>query len=332
MNRKVIAQLYAGLLLVATFSLLLLDTFRLLFSPILFGGILSMALIPVDKKIKAKKSSFLIVMLLYIAIITFIYTFSIPLITSTRYYITNLPSYIIGVQNRVGITKVLNSIGLLEKIEETIVLTAKEIYKIENVFSIITKLSKLVYIVLLTPVFAYYFLKDRRKLKRDVLYLVPSKYREDLDDLISNVIFDITTYVYGFTFICIISGLFAWVCYLIIDIEQSLFLAFCMLCCGIIPFIGAVVGGIPALVLSVNMGWEVFCFVVILVLIEQIISNILTSKIIDNSVGVHPVFVIMMMFVGVSVFGLKGLIISAPVVIIIKNIGTHVFAFTIKRL
>jgi predicted PurR-regulated permease PerM len=59
------------------------------------------------------------------------------------------------------------------------------------------------------------------------------------------------------------------------------------------------------------------------ILVQQMESGIITPKIIGESIGLHPIYVIMALIIGGKAFGIVGLIIAVPFAAIIKLCIKH---------
>jgi len=60
------------------------------------------------------------------------------------------------------------------------------------------------------------------------------------------------------------------------------------------------------------------------VLVQQIESSIITPKIIGDSVGMHPVYVILALLVGSSFFGIIGMLLAVPVTLILRVLFSYI--------
>jgi predicted PurR-regulated permease PerM len=68
--------------------------------------------------------------------------------------------------------------------------------------------------------------------------------------------------------------------------------------------------------------------VLALLLVHQLDGAIISPKIVGDSVGLHPVFVILSIIIGSYFFGLVGMLIAVPVAGIIKLLLTRWIDFT----
>jgi predicted PurR-regulated permease PerM len=71
--------------------------------------------------------------------------------------------------------------------------------------------------------------------------------------------------------------------------------------------------------------------VLALLLVHQLDGAIISPKIVGDSVGLHPVFVILSIIIGSYFFGLVGMLIAVPVAGIIKLLLTRWIDFTKQR-
>lgn len=94
------------------------------------------------------------------------------------------------------------------------------------------------------------------------------------------------------------------------------------------PFISAVVAIIVAFFQPVNFlglpPWQ-FALVVLalMILIQQLENNLLVPRIVGEALDLHPLVVIIGVFMGGSLAGILGAVLAAPVVATLKLIGTY---------
>ncbi|QUH29134.1 AI-2E family transporter [Vallitalea guaymasensis] len=89
---------------------------------------------------------------------------------------------------------------------------------------------------------------------------------------------------------------------------------------NIIPYLGTWIGIIPAVIIAlVKDGWQEALFVgAYIVIIQQVYYVFVSPKIQGKSIGMHPVFILLAMFVFGKFFGLLGVILSIPMGGIVK--------------
>lgn len=90
---------------------------------------------------------------------------------------------------------------------------------------------------------------------------------------------------------------------------------------NIIPYFGPIIGSVPVIIVSffVDPPKALTALIIILV-IQQLDANILDPRIVGGNVGVSPFWIITSVTVGGNLFGIPGMILGVPVVVLIKTI------------
>jgi predicted PurR-regulated permease PerM len=82
---------------------------------------------------------------------------------------------------------------------------------------------------------------------------------------------------------------------------------------NLIPFLGPILGAIPALVVAIPLGgWTVLWVVLFYVVIQNIETYLLDPLLVGSSVGVHPLYQLLAVLGGTQVLGIIGALIVPP--------------------
>ncbi|MEO0854466.1 MAG: AI-2E family transporter, partial [Cyanobacteria bacterium J06648_11] len=82
---------------------------------------------------------------------------------------------------------------------------------------------------------------------------------------------------------------------------------------NLIPFVGPVLGAIPALIVAIAQGgWTVLWVLLLFVVIQNLESYVLDPLLVGSAVGVHPLFQLLAVLGGVQVLGILGAIVVPP--------------------
>lgn len=88
---------------------------------------------------------------------------------------------------------------------------------------------------------------------------------------------------------------------------------------NLIPFVGVIVSGVPALLLAATGGWgKVLLALLVLWLANQLEGNLLGPFIVGRSTRLHPVTAIAAILVGATLFGLWGALLGVPTAAFLK--------------
>ncbi len=108
----------------------------------------------------------------------------------------------------------------------------------------------------------------------------------------------------------------------IIGIRTAFSLGFVVGLLNIIPYFGPILGFIPAVLMALTGGIKpAILTLVVLVVVQQLESGFITPKVVGNSLGLHPLFIIISLLIGGKLFGLAGMILAVPVTGILKALG-----------
>lgn len=184
----------------------------------------------------------------------------------------------------------------------------------------------------LIPIIMYYMLKDREKIKRIMLFLMPGNIRTPVFFMFKNINRQLRDYIMGeFTIILLVSALMA-LALALFGFEYWLILGIIMGILNIIPYIGPVLGSVPILLIAAVSGWDRFWLALILIVVVQQIDNLLIQPhIIASSVKIHPVIVLVCVIAGNSIGNLIGMVLAIPAYIILRIMFKEFYKYFTER-
>lgn len=131
-----------------------------------------------------------------------------------------------------------------------------------------------------------------------------------------------TQYVYSRLTCCLVIGIASSLFLLIAGEKYALLLGIFIGFMDLIPYFGSIISwflGLLVMTISGGFGHAIWCSAVILVL-QQLDGNVLAPKVMGSRLEISPLTVIIAVSVGGSLFGFMGMIISVPVVAIIRAV------------
>lgn len=88
---------------------------------------------------------------------------------------------------------------------------------------------------------------------------------------------------------------------------------------AIVPYIGAWIGAVPALLVALTISPTTALWVALLFLaIQQLEGNFLTPKIQGDTLHVHPILVFLAVIVGGGLAGILGIIVAVPALAVLR--------------
>lgn len=190
---------------------------------------------------------------------------------------------------------------------------------------IIDTFSKIIYL-LITPILAFYILKDWENLEKRILRAMPIPVRTHISKLGEEINIILKKFIRGHLIVASIVGMLSAIGFSILGVEFALTLGIIAGIADLIPYFGPVIGMIPAVMVGLLQSSNLAIKIMILmILIQQIESNIISPKILGDSVGLHPLSIIFVVLAGGHLFGLLGMVLAVPTVAIIRTIVIYLF-------
>ena len=142
-----------------------------------------------------------------------------------------------------------------------------------------------------------------------------SKYVHD-----SNQIF--FKFISGQLIDAVVVGILVTIAMSIIGVKYSILLGFMIGLFNIIPYFGAIVAvGLSILITIITGGLsQAFWMALVVIILQQIDSNIINPKIIGDSLEISPILVIIAVTIGGAYFNILGMFLAVPVVAVFKII------------
>jgi len=130
----------------------------------------------------------------------------------------------------------------------------------------------------------------------------------------------LSTFLRGILLDALIVAILSSVGLTVIGLQFSVFVGLFAGICNVIPYFGPILGMIPAFIVgmltqSVGHG---FLAVIVLLVIQQIDGNLIYPKVVGGNTGLHPLLVLVSVFVAGNFWGLIGMVCAVPAVGIIK--------------
>ena len=171
-----------------------------------------------------------------------------------------------------------------------------------------------VFSLILSLFISGYMLADSRTLVRNLVRLFPRPWDERLSAQIAPIAHRMGSYIRGRILVSGILGVATTMSLSALGLSEfALGLGAIAGVTNLIPFLGPILGAIPALIVAISLGWWTFLWVVILYLILQNLETyVLDPLLVGSSVGVHPLYQLLAVLGGVQVLGIIGALVVPP--------------------
>ena len=131
----------------------------------------------------------------------------------------------------------------------------------------------------------------------------------------------------------IIVGILVTIAMSILGVKYAALLGFMIGLFNIIPYFGAIMAVVISVIITIITGGlsQAIIMAIVVIVLQQIDSNIINPKIIGNSLEISPLLVIFAVTVGGAYFGVLGMFLSVPVIAVLKIIINDYLDFKIKK-
>ena len=114
-------------------------------------------------------------------------------------------------------------------------------------------------------------------------------------------------------------GVVTTIVLLFMGIEFAFVIGFITGVADIIPYIGPLLGFVPAVFFAyMSRPIKVVWVIIFFLFIQWAENNILAPKIIGENLGMHPLVILLSIVIGGGVFGVFGMILSVPIVAVFR--------------
>ena len=179
---------------------------------------------------------------------------------------------------------------------------------------------------LIVPFWLFYILNDTGKFMTAMITLVPHDIRRDVEAL--RIIVDrvLSGYIRGQLLIAFVLGVLLTIVLMFIGVPYALTLGVAAGALGIIPFVGAILGAIPAILVALLQSptmalWTLVGFLAV----QQIDSFLISPRVQGDSVSLNPGVIMVVIVVGQAVMGLVGLLIAVPLTAAIRDVVHYLY-------
>jgi putative permease len=189
--------------------------------------------------------------------------------------------------------------------------------------------------VVIIPVVTFFLIKDARRFKKTLISKVPNQYFELSLNILHKTGNQITKYIQGQAIDALIVGILSIIGLFIINsffhgpVPYFILIGSLAGLANIIPYIGPIVGAIPALALAIlnnppRLALVLLWIIILFIVVQAIDNSIISPLVVSKSVNMHPLTVIVVVIIGGKIAGALGMLLAVPLTGVIKVIFSQV--------
>lgn len=200
--------------------------------------------------------------------------------------------------------------------------------------SVLQVINTLVFLTgfIIVPIWMFYIISDYEKGCNTFDTMLPARIRADFWAFVKIINRVLSSYIRGQLILGVIIGSAAGIGLTILNlfgltVKNVLLLSVVAGVTELIPYVGPILGAVPAIIVGFFHSPTTGIAVAILYLIIQILeNNFLVPRIIGDSLDIHPAILIVLMIVFGQVFGLVGIILVAPCAAMARDVFLYVYS------
>jgi predicted PurR-regulated permease PerM len=314
----------------ATFAVVVLLLWLLsdILLPFIAGMALAYLLNPLTNRLErlGLKRTLAALLIVGVAVLAFIFLILliVPILADQlSALISNIPGYVTRLQalvadpNRPWLRRVIGSEDTSKSIGDLVSQGAGWLAAfLRSLWSGGRALISVFSLMVVMPVVAFYLICDWPRMVTTVDKWVPLPHRDTVHGLAREIDTAIAGFVRGQTAVCLILGSFYAVSLSLVGLNFGLLIGLISGLISFIPYVGSMTGLVLSLAVATAQFWPEWTWIVVVLgifMVGQFIEgNVLAPKLVGESVGLHPVWLIFAIFAFGYLFGFVGLLLAVP--------------------
>ncbi len=180
--------------------------------------------------------------------------------------------------------------------------------------------ANLLSLLFITPVVAFYLLRDWDHFVARIDDLLPRAHRDTIQAQLRQIDRSLAGFARGQASVCLVLAAYYGVGLSLVGLEFGLVVGLGIGMISFIPYVGSITGLVVSLGIALAQfsDWGPVFIVLGVFVVGQILEGyVLTPRLVGNRVGLHPVWVIFALLAGGTLFGFVGLLLAVPAAAVI---------------
>lgn len=202
-----------------------------------------------------------------------------------------------------------------------------------KVGQVLTSIVSIIAIIVIVPFITFFILKDSRQILKGILNVMPNKYFEMSYWIIKKVSVQLGRFVRGWILDAAFVGILCGVGFYAIGIQNALPLGVIAGVGHLVPYLGPLIGAVPALIISIIQfgNLSMLPAIILLIMIVYALDNgFFQPYVFSKSVDMHPIIIILLIITGSQIIGVLGMLFAVPTATVIKTAAKEIY-FALKN-
>jgi len=201
----------------------------------------------------------------------------------------------------------------------------------DSISIVLSSIVSVVAILVIVPFITFFLVKDSRSIMQGILQVMPNNYFEVSYYILKKVSIQIGRFVRAWIFDASFVGICCGLGFYIIGIDNALPLGVIAGLGHLVPYLGPILGGIPAAIISIIQYGDLShipLIAIVLLLVYTLDNGFVQPYVFSKSVDMHPIIIILLIISGSQLFGVLGMLLAVPTAAVVRTLLKEVyFAF-----
>ena len=167
---------------------------------------------------------------------------------------------------------------------------------------------------------SFYLLRDRRRIASWLTLLLPVKHRARGVRAAREMKRETAAFLRGQLILCAAVGSMTAAALALLRVPGWLLLGVLMGVLELVPYIGPVIAGVPAVLLALQAGWmRALWTLAALLVIQEAEGAVLSPRLVGDATALHPLAVLLLISAGGMLGGALGMVTVIPAVVSLRG-------------
>jgi predicted PurR-regulated permease PerM len=193
-------------------------------------------------------------------------------------------------------------------------------------------------VLVLGPLLAFFLLVDLPKIQRGAESLIPQSRRAEVRDLAQRVGSTLGGFFRGQLLVALAVGVTTLLGFYVVGMPFFALLGAVTGLFALVPLVGTVIAAVPMLFVALTAGeatggllhirgggWLALAGGIVLILVQQLDTRILSPQLLGRASRLNPVTVLLSLLIGGALLGLWGMLLAVPTVAALKVLALHMW-------
>lgn len=314
--------------------------FNVIVFPVTVAGFLYYIFSPLvlflNKKLKRKGLSILIVFILMGVLFAGMTVFLASLIGQIQMFIVQMPAHLNSISSRIRFILTdlnIDDVTVIESLDyinltimEFVALIGGSI--IDLLFFATRSVISIVLAAVTIPIVLLYMFKDGHKIGEGLVRMSPQSVKVQVETISGEIHTTLSSFIGGQVLVCMYVGTSAYIVFRFLGIPYAIFLATIAGVMDIVPYVGPWIGVFPAFILAWIISPQTALILAISIVIIQLIeSYVVYPGIMGKNLHIHPVTIIFLLMFAGAIGGIAGMIVAMPLYAVSKSVIKNIIKF-----